>query len=100
MDFNCWLCQHNLGQKALKLYDLMQVKVIHPNVVPLASIIKSYGNIGSDPRDHEAHIYVVLRGWDNDSMVGNNLVCMHAKYFVFLEVEQAFNKFQVLVVVP
>eukprot|EP00250_Pteridium_aquilinum_P013580 c21434_g1_i2 orf=419-3316(+) len=87
--------EHGPWQEALKLYELMQLEGVHPNVVTFACVLKACGSSGSANKGREIHTQSILKGFERDSIVGNSLVGMYAKCFAFSEAEQVFHKLPV-----
>lgn len=84
----------NLGQEAIEAFRKMQHEGVPPDAVTLACLPKACISAGLIDKSQEAHIEIVLRGLERESLVGVSLINMYAKFGFLLEAQEVFDKLQ------
>lgn len=81
------------GEKALLLFEQMQMKGISPNAVTLVCGLKACCSIGAVERGRIIHSEIEKQGLiSKDSAVGNALITMYSKCGCLVAAQEVFNK--------
>eukprot|EP00250_Pteridium_aquilinum_P023247 c2648_g1_i1 orf=620-2701(+) len=79
-------------EEALSCFKQMQMEGMFPDPVTYVCCLKACGILGTVDRGMELHSDVILKGFDENLIVGNTLVDMYAKFGLLAEAKEVFEK--------
>jgi pentatricopeptide repeat protein len=80
------------ANKALKLYNQMQLANVKPNLVTTVSLLLACTLLGALQQGKAIHNYIIRSGFDLDVSVGNTLIDMYAKCGCIELAHNLFNR--------
>ncbi|MCO5551484.1 hypothetical protein L7F22_004988 [Adiantum nelumboides] len=86
--------EHGPPHEALDLYELMQQEGIHPDAVAYASVLKACSNVRAIDKGQELHKEIIMKNFDSDLFVSNNLIEMYMQSGTLEEVQNVFNNLE------
>lgn len=79
-------------QEALSCFNQMQLEGMLPDPVTYVCCLKACGIVGNVEKGLEMHGDVVMKGFDENSIVGNTLVDMYARFGLLEDAKVVFEK--------
>eukprot|EP01018_Ginkgo_biloba_P009349 Gb_05354 [translate_table: standard] len=83
--------QNGQGEKAIKMFCLMQLLGMKPNIFTFASVLKACNS----EEGKQIHAYIIKSGFQRYASVGNSLLTVHAKCGRVEDARQVFDKMPV-----
>ena len=83
--------QHGYEEKAVSLFERMQMEGTQPNVVTVTSALKACGHLDIG---RKIHAYIVGHGLESDKIVGSSLINMYDKCKSIKDVSIMFERLQ------
>jgi pentatricopeptide repeat protein len=80
------------GQKALELYQQMQVEGVKPEPVTFMGVLNACASVGWLEKGSCVHELIIQRGYESNLLVGSSLVDMYAKCGSIEDAQSVFNK--------
>jgi pentatricopeptide repeat protein len=79
------------GQKALRLYRLMQLRGVKPNRVTFMAVLNACASVAALSKGRRVHKQIIQSGCVSDVFVGSSLVDMYAKCGSIKDASSVFN---------
>ncbi|KAI5075028.1 hypothetical protein GOP47_0010989 [Adiantum capillus-veneris] len=84
--------EQGCGEKALDCLQELQDKGVLMNVVALGCGLKACGLLGALVKGQQMHADLIMRGYEEDPLIGLTLVAMYAKCASMREAQDTFDK--------
>lgn len=84
--------EQGLCHEALSCFNEMQLEGMLPDPVTYVCCLKACGLLGNVDKGLEMHSDVVMKGFDENLILGNTLIDMYAKFGLLADARQVFEK--------
>eukprot|EP01018_Ginkgo_biloba_P030319 Gb_23085 [translate_table: standard] len=84
--------QNGHAEEAVELFHQMQLSGIKPNSIAIVSVLPACAQLASLQKGKEIHDYIMRRGFESVTFVGNALIDMYAKCGSIVFARQVFDK--------
>eukprot|EP00250_Pteridium_aquilinum_P014600 c22087_g1_i1 orf=558-3443(+) len=84
--------EHGLVEEAFSCLEQMQLEGLAPNATSYVCALKACGGVGAIGKGREMHAEIMMKGFDEDIVVGNILINMYAKCALLAEAQNVFDE--------